>query len=85
MRLARGSGFISSIVLIYTPWPAENWNELDVEYLGRYGDRVQFNAMVYTGPPVQAPVQQSVMPTQYPQLVTLPFDPAQDFNVFSME
>ncbi|HTV20886.1 MAG TPA: family 16 glycosylhydrolase, partial [Polyangiaceae bacterium] len=48
-RLAKGSGVVSSLVLIYTPWPADDWNELDIEYLGRYADRVQFNSMVYLG------------------------------------
>jgi endo-1,3-1,4-beta-glycanase ExoK len=84
-RLARGSGVVSSLVLIYTPWPADDWNELDVEYLGRYTDRVQFNAQVYTGPPVAKPALVSVMPTQYPQIMTLGFDPAADFHVYGIE
>ena len=84
-KLAKGSGVVSSLVLIYTPWPADDWNELDVEYLGRYGDRVQFNAMVYTGPPTTPPVTQSVAPTQYPRSVMLPFDPSADFHVYTME
>jgi beta-glucanase (GH16 family) len=85
VRLARGSGVVSSLVLLYTPWPAADWNELDIEYLGRYGDRVQFNAMVYTGPPPTLPVQQSVVPTQFPELAPLAFDPSQDFHVFAIE
>lgn len=64
-RLAKGSGVVSALVLIYTPWPADDWNELDVEHLGRYTDRVQFNAHVYTGPPVAKPATTSVAPTQY--------------------
>ena len=31
MRFARGSGVVSSLVLIYTPWPPDDWNELDIE------------------------------------------------------
>jgi beta-glucanase (GH16 family) len=85
LRFARGSGVVSALVLIYTPWPADDWNELDIEFLGRYSDRVQFNTMVYTGPPTQAPVAQSVTPTQYPQLVNLAFDPTRDFHVFAIE
>jgi endo-1,3-1,4-beta-glycanase ExoK len=85
IRLARGSGVVSSLVLIYTPWPADDWNELDIEYLGRYSDRVQFNSMVYLGPPAVSPVVQSVSPTQYPQLATIGFDPAADFHVYAME
>lgn len=85
VRLARGSGVVSSLVLIYTPWPADDWNELDIEYLGRYSDRVQFNAMVYLGPPTAPPVAQSVAPTQYPQLATIGFDPSADFHIYAME
>ena len=85
LRFARGSGVVSSLVLIYTPWPADDWNELDIEFLGRYSDRVQFNAMVYLGPPVTPPATQSVSPTPDPQLVSLPFDPAADFHVFAIE
>jgi beta-glucanase (GH16 family) len=84
-RLAKGSGVVSSLVLIYTPWPADDWNELDIEYLGRYPDRVQFNSMVYLGPPTQPPVAQSVMPTQFPQLAPLAFDASADFHVYAME
>src|SRR4051812_11510350 len=85
IKFAKGSGVVSSLVLIYTPWPADDWNELDVEYLGRYTDRAQFNAMVYTGPPTTPPVAQSVTPTQYPQLVSLPVDPSADFHVYGIE
>jgi len=85
IRFARGSGVVSSLVLIYTPYPADDWNELDIEYLGRYSDRAQFNAQVYTGPPTQPPVQQSVTPTQYPQIAGLPFDPSADFHVYAIE
>jgi beta-glucanase (GH16 family) len=84
-KLARGSGVVSSLVLIYTPWPADDWNELDIEYLGRYADRMQFNAMVYLGPPTTPPATQSVTPTQYPELAPLGFDPSADFHVYAME
>jgi endo-1,3-1,4-beta-glycanase ExoK len=85
IRFARGSGVVSSLVLLYTPWPADNWNELDVEALGRYSDRVQFNTMVYTGAPTVPPVQTSVTPTQYPDLAPLPFDPSADFHLYAVE
>jgi endo-1,3-1,4-beta-glycanase ExoK len=84
-KLAKGSGVVSSLVLIYTPWPADDWNELDIEYLGRYADRAQFNSMVYLGPPTTPPVTQSVTPTQYPQLAPLGFDPSADFHVYAMD
>lgn len=83
-RFAKGSGVISAAVLIYTPWPADDWNELDMEYLaGR--SRMQFNAMVYTGVPVTKPVTTSVSPTQYPKLVDLGFDATADFHVYTIE
>jgi beta-glucanase (GH16 family) len=85
VRFARGSGVVSAMVMIYTPWPADDWNELDIEFLGRYSDRVQFNSMVYTGPPQTPPVAESVTPTMYPELVPLSFDPSADFHVFAVE
>ena len=33
-KFAMGSAVVSSLVTIYTPWPADNWNELDIEMLG---------------------------------------------------
>lgn len=85
MRLARGSGVVSSLVTIYTPWPADDWNELDIEALGVNTSEVQFNAMVYTGEPPSAPVTTSVSPTQYPQLVSLGFDGSEDYHVYTIE
>ena len=85
MRFARGSAVVSSLVTIYTPWPADNWNELDIECLGKDPAHTQFNAMVYTGPPVTPPVTTSVTPTQEPELVDLGFDPSADFHVYEIE
>jgi endo-1,3-1,4-beta-glycanase ExoK len=85
IRFAKGSGVVSSLVLIYTPWPASDWNELDVEFLGRYTDRAQSNVLVYTGPPQTPPVAQSVTPTTEEQLMTFSFDPTADFHVYAME
>jgi beta-glucanase (GH16 family) len=85
MRFARGSAVVSSLVTIYTPWPADNWNELDIECLGKDPTHTQFNAMVYTGPPVTPPATASVTPTQEPKLVDLGFDPSADFHVYSIE
>ncbi len=62
-KFARGSAVISSLVTIYTPWPADNWNELDVECLGKAPEGVQYNAQVYTGPPTTPPVTTAVSPT----------------------
>ena len=85
MRFARGSAVVSSLVTIYTPWPADNWNELDIECLGKDPSHTQFNAQVYTGPPVTPPATTSVSPTQEPELVDLGFDPSADFHVYTIE
>ncbi len=85
MRFARGSGVISGMVLIYTPWPADDWNELDIEHLGKAPSAVQLNAQVYMGPPVAKPATKAVSPTQDEQLVSLGFDAEADFHVYGME
>jgi beta-glucanase (GH16 family) len=85
IRFAKGSGVISSLVLIYTPWPADDWNELDIETLGEYSDRTQFNVNIYTGPPTTPPVTQSVSPTQFPEISMLGFDPTADFHDYAIE
>jgi beta-glucanase (GH16 family) len=83
-RYAKGGGVVSATVLIYTPWPADDWNELDMEYLGGKG-RMQFNEQVYTGPPVSKPATTSVTPLQYPSRVDLGFDASADFHTYAME
>ncbi len=83
MKFASGSAVVSSLVTIYTPWPADNWNELDIEQLGQSPDEVQFNAMVYTGvlPATTTPVS----PTQDPTKVSLGFDSNADFHEYTIE
>jgi beta-glucanase (GH16 family) len=84
-KFARGSAVVSSLVTIYTPWPADNWNELDIESLGASPSSLQFNAQVYTGPPTTPPVAQSVSPTQDPYQEELGFDASADFHVYEIE
>jgi beta-glucanase (GH16 family) len=84
-RFAKGSGVVSALVLIYTPWPADDWNELDIEYLGRYSGKVQFNAQVYTGPPVAKPARRAVKPEEDPEMVSLGIAPSADFHVYGIE
>jgi len=84
-RFAKGSGVVSSLVLIYTPWPADDWNELDFEFLGASKDKIQTNTMVYTGPPVSKPVAHAVSPTPTPEMLSLAFDPSADFHVYAIE
>lgn len=85
IRFAKGPGVVSGLVLIYTPWPADDWNEIDIEHLGNASDGAQLNCQVYTGAPTTKPVTQSVSATQDPQLVTFGFDAEADFHVYAME
>jgi len=82
-KFARGSAVVSSLVTIYTPWPADNWNELDIESLGRNTEELQFNAMVYTGdlPATTKPVS----PTQHPELQEVGFDVSEAFHEYTIE
>lgn len=84
-RFARGSAVVSSLVTIYTPWPADNWNELDIESLGKDPNEVQFNTMIYDGPALEPPVTESVSPTQDPYLEDLGFDSSADFHEYMIE
>lgn len=85
VRFSDAPAVVSALVTIYTPWPADDWNELDIEHLGNTPDKVQFNTMVYTGAPPATPVTTSVTPTQFPELVELGFDGSADFHVFEVE
>ncbi|HLV22402.1 MAG TPA: family 16 glycosylhydrolase [Polyangiaceae bacterium] len=80
IRFATGSAVVSSLVLIYTPWPPDDWNELDIEFLGKNHDRIQFNHMVNI-PPADPATGHS----QFPQLVTLDFDPSAEFHTYAIE
>lgn len=85
MRFARGSGVVSGMVLIYTPWPADDWNELDIEHLGKTPSAVQLNAQVYLGPPVAKPAREAVKPTQDLEVAQLGFDAESEFHVYGIE
>lgn len=80
MRFAKGSGVVSSLVLIYTPWPPDDWNELDIECLGNTTGEVQFNHMVNI-PPAD-PVAEHL---QFPEKVDLGFDPTAAFHTYTIE
>ena len=85
MKFASGSAVVSSLVTIYTPWPADNWNELDIEHLGAKPASTQFNTMVYTGAPVTPPATKSVTPTQDPYPYDHGYAVSDDFHVFTIE
>lgn len=79
-RFAQGSAVVSSLVLIYTPWPPDDWNELDIEFLGKNADRIQFNHMVNI-----PPADPATGHLQFPELVTLGFNPAAGFHTYAIE
>jgi endo-1,3-1,4-beta-glycanase ExoK len=84
MRFASGSGVVSGLVLFYTPWPNCDWNEIDVEHLGRAPESSQLNAMVYTGT-YNASCTTSVTPIQEPLMANLGFDAETDFHLYDIE
>jgi endo-1,3-1,4-beta-glycanase ExoK len=85
VRFARGSGVVSGLVTIYTPWPADDWNEIDWEHLGNAPSSIQASCQVYTGPVMQKPVTTSVTPTPFAQILSLGFDAEADFHIYSAE
>jgi beta-glucanase (GH16 family) len=80
MRFAKGSGVVSSLVLIYTPWPPDDWNELDIECLGNTTGEVQFNHMVNI-PPADPETEH----LQFPEKIDLGFDPTSSFHTYTIE
>jgi beta-glucanase (GH16 family) len=47
MKSTRGSGVINSFFTFYDdPDFVENWNEIDIEILGRYQNQVQYNGII---------------------------------------
>jgi beta-glucanase (GH16 family) len=84
MRFATGSGVVSGLVLFYTPYPNCDWNEIDIEHLGKASNSSQLNAMVYTGTPNPA-CTTSVSPTQDPLVVDLGFNAETDFHLYDIE
>ncbi len=85
IRFAKGAGVISGLVTIYTPWPADNWNEIDIEHIGKTPTSTQLNCMVYTGAPTTRPVTTSVTPTQDPLIVSPGFDAEAAFHQYDIE
>jgi endo-1,3-1,4-beta-glycanase ExoK len=84
MRFAKGSGVVSGLVLFYTPYPNCDWNEIDIEHLGKSSNTSQLNAMVYTGTPTPG-CTTSVSPTQDPLIAELGFDAESDFHLYDIE
>jgi hypothetical protein len=73
MRSASAGGMLSSFFTYYdgSGLPA-NWNEIDIEILGRYDDQVQFNTI-------------TANETHHVQSVEVPFNPHDAFHVYAIE
>ena len=84
MRFATGSGVVSGLVLFYTPYPNCNWNEIDIEHLGKSSNTSQLNCQVYLGTP-NPTCTTSVSPTQDPQVVDLGVNAETDFHQYDIE
>lgn len=84
IRFAKGPGVVSGLVSIYTPWPAGDWNEIDIEHLGKSPTAVQLNCMYYAGTPIANPTT-SVTPTQDPLVSSLGFDAEAGFHQYDVE
>jgi beta-glucanase (GH16 family) len=73
MKSTAGAGVINSFFTFYDEEGfVENWNEIDVEILGRYKNEVQFNGIV-----------KSHQMNEHRQ--TLSFNPHKDFHIYSFE
>ena len=84
MRFATGSGVVSGLVLFYTPYPNCDWNEIDIEHLGKSSNSSQVNAQVFLGTP-NPNCTTSVAATQDPQVVDLGFNAESDFHLYDIE
>lgn len=71
MRSAQVSGMLASFFTYYDP--ANPWNEIDIEAMGRYSNETQFNTIV----PTQA--------NNHVQRQPLPFNPHAAFHVYAVE
>lgn len=76
MKSAASSGMLISFFTFYdNPDFVSNWNEIDIEILGRYNNEVQFNAIT-PGPNGRDPHEKRHV---------LNFNPHQDFHVYSFD
>ncbi|NQV14881.1 family 16 glycosylhydrolase [bacterium] len=74
MQSAPHSGVVSSLFTYHELGGGglEVWNEIDIEFLGRYPNRVQFNTITDWS-------------VSHEQLVNIPFNPAQSFHTYAFE
>ncbi len=79
-KFAAGSGVVSSLFTFYDHWsdPAleENWNELDIEFLGGHPDEIHFNVLHWASGGNRK---------TYPVPHSLGYDVAADFHIYAFE
>ncbi len=79
-RFAKGSGLVSSLFTYYDHWAdaslEENWNEIDIEYLGKNAGAVQFNVIHWNAAKVR---------TAHEKLWEVNFAPGDTFHVYAIE
>ncbi len=79
-RFAKGSGLVSSLFTFYDHWAdpelEENWNEIDIEYLGKNPSAVQFNVIHWNAANAK---------TTHEKLLAVDFAPADDFHIYAIE
>lgn len=84
MRFASGSGVVSGLVLFYTPYPNCNWNEIDIEHLGKSSNSSQLNSQVFLGTP-DPNCTTSVSPVADAQIVQLGVNAETAFHQYDIE
>ena len=77
MKAAPGSGVVNSFFLYRDYWSegldgAEHWNEIDIELLGQYTDKIQTNLFIQNG-------------WDLPQLDNISFNAQADFHTYAIE
>jgi beta-glucanase (GH16 family) len=66
---------VASLFTFYDHLPM-NWNEIDIEFLGRYADRIQYNTILWDSAQARQTDE---------HIDVLSFDPAADFHVYAIE
>ncbi|MBT3962374.1 MAG: family 16 glycosylhydrolase [Candidatus Marinimicrobia bacterium] len=77
MKSAPGSGVISSFFTFHDYWAdghtsSAYWNEIDLEWLGRYNDKIHTNLIVHDQ-------------WDLPELLDLTFNPNEEFHTYAFE
>ena len=72
MKSAQREGMLASFFTYYDGGGSTNWNEIDIEIMGRYKDEIQFNTIT--------PGQTNHVRSQF-----VSFNPALDFHIYAIE